>query len=213
MKLLKNACLFLGLTLAISQLNAQGDQGKRPHRDRGEFMAKKLNLSDDQRVQMKEIFEKYRNDFKQIYQSDANREDKITKAKDVQNRIDADVKKILNGDQYDQYREMKSRMMERGKEGYSKWQSSLDELNLTEEQREQLKTAMSDIRSEMSRDEKSELSKEERIQHFKTMRAKTDEAVQKILTADQLKKWKEMQAARQDEFKQRREDGRFGRNK
>ena len=115
--------LALGSLLATSALNAQesprkhkrpegapgGEQGPGPRgpqiRERFEKIAEELNLTEDQKTQLREFVKS--NAGKREELKDATPEDRMAAAKQMRTAFDAKMKEILTGEQYAKWVELR----------------------------------------------------------------------------------------------------------
>lgn len=99
-----------GTTTAATMNN--GQRGER-HLDR---LAKKLNLSDSQKEQLKPIFAERRQKMQELRASSASKDEKRAQFKQVMTDSDAKVKGVLTADQFTQYQQLREQMREHRKE-------------------------------------------------------------------------------------------------
>jgi len=125
------ATSVLALTLAVSGAAfAQDAQTAAPAQDntaastaqndqRGERMfdqlSQKLNLSDEQKTQLKPIFAERRQKLEALRSSTDSKDDKHKEARQIMKDSDAKVKGVLTSDQYTQYKQLKQQMREQHK--------------------------------------------------------------------------------------------------
>ena len=76
-----------------------------------EMIAQRLNLTDDQKPKVKEIFDGQRQQMRDLFQNqDLSREDRMAKMKSIREDTDAKLKAVLTSDQFEQWQKMESRM-------------------------------------------------------------------------------------------------------
>ncbi len=123
------ATSVLALTLAVSgaafaqdaQTAAQDNTAAATAQkgQRGERMfdqlSQKLNLSDEQKTQLKPIFAERRQKMEALRSSTENKADKRKEARQIMKDSDAKVKGVLTADQYTQYKQLKHEMREQHK--------------------------------------------------------------------------------------------------
>ncbi len=117
----------LGASMAMQQdQQAAPQRSERGHgrrqfdsQQRVNIMAKRLNLSDDQKQKLQTIFADSQQQMQSVRQdSSLSREDKMAKVKTLRSQTDEKINGILNDDQKQKYAQMKEqgreRMQERG---------------------------------------------------------------------------------------------------
>ncbi|MEW5975471.1 MAG: Spy/CpxP family protein refolding chaperone [Acidobacteriota bacterium] len=104
---------------------------------------------------------------------------------------------------------MEGARMERG--GEDRLERLDKELNLTEDQKAQLKSIMEDQRKEMQalREDESR-SREQRMEKMREIRQSTSSKIKGILDADQARKFEQMEKRRGEMRKKRGDQGRRG---
>ncbi len=124
------ATSVLALTLAVSGAAfAQDAQTAAPAQDnttpaqnsqRGQRMfaqlSQKLNLSDEQKTQLKPIFVERRQKMEALRNSTQDKTEKRKEARQIMKDSDAKIKGVLTADQYTQYKQLKHQMREQRKE-------------------------------------------------------------------------------------------------
>jgi len=95
------AMLFVGLSAAYGQ-----DRPNLPEDEKQEWVnyqqenREKLKLSAEQEEPFREISTRYFREFRETKKSDIRVTEKFRKIKDIQDRKDAEMKKLLNDEQY-----------------------------------------------------------------------------------------------------------------
>ena len=162
----------------------------------------KLNLTEDQKSQVKTVMQKSHEEIQTIKSNAAlTPEQKDQQIQTIKQGTDQQIKTILNPDQYQQLQEMRAnwKNAEKGKgdkEGKPGFHNPLEKLNLTEEQKAQVHPIMQKAREDMNAiKDNASLSPEQKKEQFHAIRESTDEKLKAILTPEQSQKFDEMKAA------------------
>jgi len=174
---------------------ANSAEKKRP-RNHHQNMAKELSLSDQQKSQMNELRADYRNKLKELdSNASLNKDDKKSKKQELFKSHKEQVAKVLTPEQQTKMDKMRENRKgnhkfagnrkhnKDGKKMRAKGQNMAKELNLTDEQKSQIKDLNNDFKaksSELAKNRKSE--------------------AEKILTPEQQAKMKEMRENRTKNF-------------
>jgi Spy/CpxP family protein refolding chaperone len=184
-------CITLGAS-AQDQSNGLSDHPKRHHR--GDKMAKmeQLNLTDQQKTELKTINEDYKTQMTDLKKS----EDKITvaewKSKMATIRKDhhEKVEKVLTDEQKANLKKMRhENKHEMRKHGGRNLEHMKKELNLTDDQVNALKKNREDMAQKFKamREDKN-LSEDQKKAEMKEFRKQQHESLKSILTPEQLQK-------------------------
>ncbi|MEO5682272.1 MAG: hypothetical protein ABIQ88_06500 [Chitinophagaceae bacterium] len=168
------------------------------HHERG-MLAKKLNFSDQQKEQFKNINTDYHKKL-----MDLKKHDEITvkeyksKMDDLRKEHRTQMQALLTPAQKDQVAAMKQRGMEMAKvNAGARAEKMKIKLGLTDAQASQLKTIRTDMAAKMkSIHTDNALSQEQKRAQFKTLALQQKEQLKTILTADQLQQLEEMKKQR-----------------
>lgn len=106
---MKKLLLFLGIMIATNVIMAQGRPSKEQVQVKLEEYKDRLNLTDDQVAEWKEIRKKYQPQLKDIRSDESlKKSDKKKAAADVIAKIDGEVMAMLNEDQQAEYKVIRS---------------------------------------------------------------------------------------------------------
>jgi Spy/CpxP family protein refolding chaperone len=195
MKKLIGSLLALTLIVSAAQAQEQKMEGRHGRHHQKEMFAKQLNLTEDQKKQLKDI----RADAKK-QMADLKKNDNIT-VKEFNSRKDAIGKQqhekmlaLLTPDQKAQMEKMKQDRIAKGKErsqrGIEKMKT---QLNLTDDQVGKLKASheafaakAKDIRNN------STLTQDQKKEQFKDLAKQQREETKSILTKEQIQKMQEL---------------------
>jgi Spy/CpxP family protein refolding chaperone len=171
---------------------AAGDRGGAL-RDRIEEAVKDLNLTDEQKEKMQAIFRERWPKIRDLRQDTSlTQEEKQAKFKGLRDEIATEAKKVLTPEQFEKWK-AKQGTFGAGQGGsgpQARLQDALQELNLTDEQKAQLKPLYQE-HMEKLRDlrQDSSLSGAEKLEKVKAMQKELAPKIKKVLDADQFAKW------------------------
>lgn len=112
---MKKLALFIGILLAANILFAQDEQEMMNLKL--EEYKERMNLNEDQLAKWKEIKKTYRPQLKEIRDNESmERSDKMRAAADVVEKMDNEMKLILNEEQYKELQEIREEMKAEAKE-------------------------------------------------------------------------------------------------
>ena len=190
------------MVIAAISVNAQQPyQSMKQHHNK-EFrhhgrdrMAKKLNFSDQQKEQLKNINSDYHNKLTEL-----KKHDEIT-VKEFKSKMDAlhtthraQMQALLTAEQKDQLAKMKEEKMQLAKVNAGARAEKLKiKLGLTDAQASQLKNIRTDMAAKMkSIHTDNSLSREQKHDQIKALASQQKDQLKNILTADQLQQLEEM---------------------
>ena len=148
--------------------------------------AKELNLTEEQKAKLKEIYAPQREKLREIRQDqNLTREQKLEKFRALRAEFEPKLKGILTQAQWEKWQQRKTQARER-------WKNARKEWNLTDEQRAKLK-AIRQTQMDKARKlrEDTSLSPQEKVEKFKALRAEVAPKVKEILTPEQYVKWEQ----------------------
>jgi Spy/CpxP family protein refolding chaperone len=200
---------MLALAAFVFSANAQ-ETGKEKFKDHGRYhdqkhwMSKDLNLSAEQKEQMKAIHEATKNQLMEL-----NKDENITvkESKARKEAIRKEQKEKINNLLTAQQKAQIAKNKEAQKEKYVTMRAKrLDEmktkLNLSDEQVAQIKASHEAQRAKAEAIRGNEqLSKEERMQQLSTLRGENKNELKKILNEEQLLKLEQMKKERTNRSK------------
>jgi Spy/CpxP family protein refolding chaperone len=188
-------CIAFGAS-AQDQSNGLSDHPKRHHRGNKMEKLEQLNLTDQQKTELKTINEDYKSQMTDLKKS----EDKITvtewKSKMAGIRKDHH-EKVQNVLTDEQKASLKNMRKEHGRkfrqDKHNKFERMKKELNLTDEQAAAVEKNMIESTKKMKavHDDKS-LTEDQKKEQFKTLHNQQQEGLKSILTPDQWKKMQEL---------------------
>lgn len=173
--------------------------GREPVRDYLRELSEKLNLTDEQKTSIKAILVSEAEDTKAVRQDGSlSDEQKQAKIKEIREKGREKINALLTPEQQKKFAEMKSEAAGRIHDGIqNRLEMLAKELNLTDEQKTSVKSILvaeaNDVKAVMQ--DKS-LSKEDRQTKMASIREKSNQAIDKILTPEQQAKWAELKKER-----------------
>jgi Spy/CpxP family protein refolding chaperone len=177
--------------------------GRGAHGQRGfENMAQELNLSDEQQTQMKDIFQKQRQQAQSIRQDTSlTPEQRRQKMQELRQSTHQQMMSILNSDQQQKWQQLQSQHkgMRHGKEmekGMGPG-GGMAALNLTPDQRSKLQPIFQSTHQQiMAVRNDSSLSSDQKQAKIRDIRQNTMAQVNSILTPEQQQQWQQMRQQR-----------------
>jgi Spy/CpxP family protein refolding chaperone len=205
-------------TNAYSQTSSSGTatQNATP-RDPGKFIErmieridKAVTLTPDQKKKIQAIYEKNMKDHEQSAgDSTTSRRDRLNQSRERGRRgeaVNQEIEKVLTTEQVKKFREMR-----RQSSGFSvdtRIEQLNTSLNLTDEQKKNIRPILEkegekfqNMRSQMQEGQ----DRSARMESFRKIREETDAEIIKILTPEQVKKYKEMQEQMRSRMQNRRQ--------
>ena len=188
------ALIFQPLAQAAdNKAAAQPASADRPAalRDRMQDTAKELNLTDEQKEKLQTIIREQTGKLRDLRQdASLSPEDKKEKTRAIREEIMAEVKKVLTPEQFEKWKAKQGPLAGVGGAPLARVQEAIKELNLTDQQKEQLKPIyeeqMQKLR-ELYVD--STLSIPEKLEKLKGMHKEIAPKIKKFMDADQYAKW------------------------
>ncbi len=114
-KIAKTFLMILGIvTILSAPISARGlltEKEKQEVHERMHGVIDRMDLSQDQKDQMKAMRKKIHSSFKKIKKSDLSREDKQKKMRKIRKSSRKNLKSILSDEQYQEYKEKKREVM------------------------------------------------------------------------------------------------------
>jgi hypothetical protein len=195
---------LIALTFLAGSASAQEKaerKGRHHHKHQKGMMAKKLNLSEDQKKQAKVFRDEFRKKMQEL-----NKNEKIT-VKEMRDRkyaLRRDIRSKMNGlltaDQKNKLAQFKAELKARSEEHFKKRLDKMKTtLALTDVQVGQMKKQREAIQSKMKALRENEaLSREQKKEQMIALHNEAKEQRRKIFSADQLKKLEEMKKKRME---------------
>lgn len=184
---------------ASAQEKQKGHHGQHKAKHHKEYLTKDLNLTDNQKQQMKTLKQTYR---KQM--SDLNKNENIT-VKEMRDRKGAIAKEhrsavegLLTQEQKNKIQEQKAKSIEKRKEMQAKRMDKMKkDLALTDEQSSKLKTLNDNYKGKFESLNKNEsLDRTAKKQQFQALREQHKVEMKTVLTQEQIQKLDEMKKDR-----------------
>ena len=200
------ACSVVAQTSAPDNSSPPAEQseqaGPRENRD----PLANLNLTEEQKDQVKPIMQKAYADFKAV-KDDATLtpEQRGQKCHAIKQNTDDQLKEIFTPEQFQKFQAfqklqaMRAEHKDEGKEGDRGRHNPFEKLNLSEEQQAQVKPIMQKAESEVKAvRENAALTPEQKKPQLQAIRENVDKQLQTILTPEQFQKLQQMRAERKD---------------
>ena len=183
--------LFLAFILITftTCLFAQRDLIRKEHKER---TAEMLNLTPEQKESFIAIRKSHKNEMATIKHSDVSREEKKAGMNALHDQVRNELQDVLTGDQLAKWDEFIKIKKERHAANRLEHKESMQSLNLSELQQEQLKAIITDSKQQMLTIKGADLTKEERRKEAKAVKLQTEQAVSQVLSVDQYEKWSKM---------------------
>jgi Spy/CpxP family protein refolding chaperone len=178
---------------ADTQAPAQPASADRPAalRDRMQDTAKELNLTDEQKEKLQTIIREQTGKLRDLRQdASLSPEDKKAKARAIRDEITAEVKKVLTPEQFEKWKAKQGPLAGVGGAPLARVQEAIKDLNLTDQQKEQLKPLYQEQTQkllELYQD--SSLSIPEKLEKLKGMLKENAPKLKKVMDAEQYAKW------------------------
>ena len=206
----------LVIVLAYGSVMAQEKtKTKNHHKDQYGKMSENLNLSQEQKDQMKTINDEFRNQMQELKKNESItvKEQKTRREELVKNHRER-VQSILTQEQKVQFEKMKKehhdgakgkteKTKRSGKNyGEGRMEKMNERLNLSTEQSEKLKTLHSSVSEKIKNIRSNEsLTQEQKKEQVKVLMEKQKGEMKSILSEEQLKKMEEMRSNRNKKVK------------
>jgi len=211
MKKIALSLFALALTIAsIAQKPAKetakergaATEHRQHHRDhkKGHDFQDKLNLTDAQKQQAKQIREDFKKQMKDLKDQGLTEEQLKEKRRELAKQEHDKMQSILTAEQREkakdlrkeEKKERKDDWKDRKEDGAKRAEKMKEELDLTDAQSTQLKSINENFRKEMKAiHENSSLTGEQKKQQMKQLQQKHKEQIQSLLTAEQKEKVKD----------------------
>jgi len=161
-------------------------------RERMQETAKELNLTDEQKEKLQTIIRGQMEKLRDLRQDTSlSAQDKKDKFQAIREDITAEVKKVLTPEQFEKWKAKQGQSTPGAAERpLAKLDAAIKELNLTDDQKEQLKPLYQE-QMEKLRDlhQDNSLSLAEKFEKLKAMQKEIAPKLKKVLDADQYAKW------------------------
>jgi len=155
-------------------------------RERMQDAAENLNLTDEQKAKLKELYAPQREKLREIWKDQSlTREQKMEKFKALRSEAEPKLKDILTAEQLEQWQKRQTQARERMETAKKEW-------NITDEQKAKLKGILqpqADKFRELRQN--SDLTPREKMEKFKALRDELSPEIKKVLTPEQYAKWEQ----------------------
>lgn len=187
------AALFIALIASSMVIAAQGEKAAcgKGMKGMGSKMAAELNLTDNQKAQIKAIIGQYQPQFKAIRESNATPDEKRASMKELRTEMKAKINAVLTPEQ-----QAKAKQLWQEHKGMrGKGMQAFKALNLTDAQKAQIKSIRDGSRSQIQAiKQNTNLSDADKKAQIQAIRKSTREQVMSVLTPEQRAKLQEMRA-------------------
>ena len=199
-KLLIPLIAIFALTATVSAQDKMGKKGHHNKHQKG-MMAKQLNFTDAQKVQVKTINEDSRKKMQELNRNEGitvkeQRDRKAAILKERKTKIDG----LLTAEQKTKMTQLKAEHKAKKEAGYAKRLDKMKtNLNLTDEQVTKLKNQRAATMAKAEKIKKNELlSREQKKEQMMALKTEAKDQHSKIFTPEQLKKKEEMKKIRSE---------------
>lgn len=211
MKRILTGALALVLFAGAAQAQSKQDTSKFHRRDGHEMRMTELNLSADQKAQLKSIHENERKEMQALKENKSLTAGQLkTQRTELHKKYQEQTQSVFTPAQKDQFQKMKADRREKGakkgvrekrehKQGARKGGDFGKDLNLTQEQKDQLSKLRADSKTqfELVRNDKS-LSDDQKKEKIQALRKDQQAKFQSVLTKEQLQKMESARKERKD---------------
>jgi Spy/CpxP family protein refolding chaperone len=177
-------------------------------RERMQDTAKELNLSDEQKAKLQTIVRGQIGRLRDLRQDTTlSPEDKRAKLRALREEITVEVKKVMTPEQFEKWKVKQGQSEARGGGLGARLQEAIKGLNLTDQQKEQLKPIYQeqmDKLRELQQD--TNLSIPEKLEKLKGMNKEIAPKLKQVMNAEQYANWEKDVNQWLDQFQQRFQD-------
>lgn len=155
-------------------------------RERIQEGAKDLNLTEDQKAKLKEIYQPQMEKLREIWKDQSlTREQKMEKFKALRAENEPKLKEILTPEQWEKWQKRQTQARERMETAKKEW-------NITDEQKAKLKSILQPQAEKFRalREDKN-LTPQERMEKFKALREELSPQIKEVVTPEQYAKWEQ----------------------
>jgi protein CpxP len=178
---------------ADTQAPAQPAGGNRAAalRERMQDTARELNLTEEQKQQLQTIIRTQAGKVRDLRQNTSLApEDKRAKLRALRAEITAEVKKVLTPEQFEKWQAKQGQLAAGGGARLARMQEAIKDLNLTDQQKEQLKPVYEEQMERLRQlYQDTSLSIPEKLEKLKSMHQEIAPKLKKVMNAEQFAKW------------------------
>jgi Spy/CpxP family protein refolding chaperone len=168
------------------------------HKDRSERIAERLNLTVEQQEQFKAIRKSHKGEFQTIKASNVSLEEKKAGMNALHQQVRLELKEVLDSDQLSKFDELTQAHKKRRHADHQVHKEAMKALDLTEQQKEQLKSIKQDSKSRLRALMAENISEEDRKSEAAAIRLEIDIAVKQLLSDEQYNQWLLMREKKAD---------------
>ncbi len=182
---------ILALLLMVFALTLFAQRGPE-HKPKGERLAQELQLTPQQKDQMKLIRENHRNEFRAIKESDVSKEERKAGMNALHESIKHDLEGVLSPEQMTKWNEIHTKKKAKGRQMRQEKRAVMKAMNLTDEQKERLKNLRMENKASFKSIKEADLPDEEKRARAKELRKAIEVETREILTPQQFELWREL---------------------
>ncbi len=174
-------------------------------RERMQETAKELNLTDEQKQKLQTIVRERMEKLREMREdNNLSREEKMEKFKAAREAITAEVKTVLTPEQFEKWKAKQGPVAGATNRPGARLQEAIQNLNLTDAQKEQLKPIYQEQMETLRELHQNEsLSMAEKLEKLKAIRQQVAPKFKKVLDAEQYAKWEKDVSQWLEQLKQR----------
>jgi Spy/CpxP family protein refolding chaperone len=195
---------------ADNQAPAQPADGNRAAalRERMQDTAKELNLTDEQKEKLQTIIRREVGKLRDLRQDTSlSPEDKKAKLRALREEITTEVKNVLTPDQFEKWNAKQGPLAAGGGAPLARVQEAIKDLNLTEQQKEQLKPIYQEQMEKLHElYQDTSLSIPEKLEKLKRMHQEIAPKLKQVMDAEQYAKWEKDVSQWLEQLRQRFQD-------
>jgi Spy/CpxP family protein refolding chaperone len=184
---MKKSIFLIALFIGFSSLVIAQKRGS----EMSPYMAEKLNLTEEQQQELKEIREVNRKDFEALKDKRLTVDERKAEMKALREKMNEQVESVLSREQMDTWKSMRKEHRNRGFENRMDRKrelgSLLIDLDLSDDQKSKIKELMDARRPKMEEIRNSEMDRETKMKQMRVMRDKTHQELESILSPEQFK--------------------------
>lgn len=196
----------LGVSLARGAEPAKSPGAER-FRQRLAELAEEMKLTEEQRMQMRDLWEAQAEELRELRaNTELSPEQKAQKFKALQQKMDSEMKRILNEQQYIIWKDEREKIQaaissQIGEQMRTRMEGLFAELNLTDEQKKKLREVFASHGEKLKElRANTELLPEQKAQQFKELQEKMEPQIKAILTPEQFTKWQQKREEMRERF-------------
>ena len=160
-------------------------------RERMQETAKELNLTDEQKEKLQAVLREQFGKLRDLRQDTSlSQQEKKEKFKAIRDEITAEARKVLTPEQFEKWKQKQALLGGQGGGPFAALQGAIKDLNLTDEQKAQLKPLYEEQMGKLrGLQQDSSLSGPEKLEKLKAIHSEIAPKMKKVLDAEQYGKW------------------------